>query len=47
MKKKQTAKEIAYLYEEKIGDADLLSDIFDYLHFDCKIRVFIDPDKFD
>ena len=47
MKKKQTAKEIAQLYEEKIGDADLLSDVFDYLHFDCKMRIFIDPDKFD
>ena len=47
MKKKQTAKEIAKLFEGKIDDADLLSDIFDYLHFDCKVRVFIDPNKLD
>ena len=43
----QTAKEIARLFEEKIGDANLISDIFDYLQFDCKIRAFIDPYKLD
>ena len=47
MKKTQTAKEIARLFEEKIGDANLISDLFDYLQFDCKIRAFIDPYKLD
>ena len=47
MKKKQTAKDIARLFEEKIGDDNLISDIFDYLQFDCKIRAFIDPHKLD
>lgn len=47
MKKKQTAKDIAQLFEEKIGDDNLISDIFDYLQFDCKIRAFIDPHKLD
>ena len=47
MKKKQTAKEIARLFEEKISDANLISDIFDYLQFDCKIGAFIDPNKLD
>ena len=47
MKKKQTAKDIARLFEEKIGDDNLISDIFDYLQFDCKIRAFIDPNKLD
>lgn len=47
MKKKQTAKDIARLFQEKIGDANLISDVFDYLQFDCKIRAFIDPNKLD
>ena len=47
MKKKQTAKDIARLFEEKIGDDNLISEIFDYLQFDCKIRAFIDPNKLD
>lgn len=47
MKKTQTAKEIARLFEDKIGDANLISDLFDYLQFDCKIRAFIDPYKLD
>ena len=47
MQKRQKAKEIARLFEDKICDTNLISDIFDYLQFDCKIRAFIDPNKLD
>ncbi|MBQ9735654.1 MAG: helix-turn-helix domain-containing protein [Clostridia bacterium] len=47
MKKKQDAKEIARLFEGEICDANLISNIFDYLQFDCKVRAFIDPNKLD
>ena len=47
MNKKQGAKEIALLFEEKIGNDNLISDVFDYLEFECKIRAFIDPDELD
>ena len=47
MQKRQKAKEIALLFEDKICDTNLISDIFDYLQFDCKIRAFIDPNKLD
>ncbi len=47
MKKKQGAKEIAQLFAHQIGDANLISDVFDYLQFNCNIRAFIDPGMLD
>ncbi len=45
--KKQTSREIARLFADKIEDSNLISELFDYLQFDCKIRTYIDPDLLD
>lgn len=47
MKKKQSAAEIARNFAPRAEDANLISDIFDYLQFDCSIRAYIDPVKLD
>ena len=46
MKKKQTVEEIALLFAEKTDD-NLISELFDYLQFDCRIRSFVEPNKLD
>ena len=45
--KVRDAKEIAKIFEKKIDDPNLISDLFEYLQFDCRIRVFIDSAKLD
>lgn len=45
--KKYTSKEIVRLFSDKIDDCNLISEIFYYLHFDCKIRTFIDYEQLD
>jgi YesN/AraC family two-component response regulator len=45
--KKHTSQEIVRLFSDKIEDCNLISEIFDYLHFDCKIRTFIDYEQLD
>jgi len=47
MKKKQVAEEIALLFAEKTDADNLISELFDYLQFDCHIRAFIDPNMLD
>lgn len=47
MKKKQNAKEIARIFEEKINDVNLISDLFEYLQFDCGVRAFVDSSLLD
>ncbi len=47
MTKKQGAKEIAQLFEKRIGDDNLIFDIFDYLQLNCTVRAFIDPNELD
>ena len=45
--KKHASQEIVRLFSDKIENCNLISEIFDYLHFDCKIRTFIDYEQLD
>ena len=42
-----TDKKIIEQFKDKINDENVISDIFDYLEFDCKIRSFIDSSALD
>ena len=43
MKNCAKAIETAKLFEGKLGEENIISEIFDYLNFDCMARLFVDP----
>ena len=47
MVKNKTVKGVAKLFGERLTDENIISDIFDYMRFDCSARSFIDPTQLD
>ena len=47
MRKKQDTKEIVQIFKDKLDDSNLISDLFDYLEFDCQTRAFVNPSVLD
>jgi len=47
MKKNQAAEEIALVFAQRTDCENLISELFDYMQFDCHTRAFIDPSKLD
>lgn len=47
MKNCAKAIETAKLFEGKLGEENIISEIFDYLNFDCMARLFVDPCELD
>ncbi|MBP3436423.1 MAG: helix-turn-helix domain-containing protein [Clostridia bacterium] len=42
-----TSKKIAALFAKRLEEDNLISDVFDYLGFDCTLRCYIAPDALD